>query len=113
MALPRILVGPLPRLLRDLVCGLANVSCADVGEEALATLDTLVDAAVRVRADVVVAAIEHEADATRASSALAQRVPGAALVRIDARGRDGTRYVAGTVVLRADDLSPDSLRLLL
>jgi hypothetical protein len=109
MAPPRVLVGPLPRLLCDLVRGL-------VGDPCVATADdrtSLVEEAARLSADVVVAAIVPDAEAARTSSALSARRPGAALVNLDRRGRFAIRYVAGDVVARAEDLSPTELRVLL
>jgi hypothetical protein len=107
MGSPRILVGPLPRLLRDLVCRLAGVTCVELADE------PLLDAAERLRAEVVVTAIDRDAEAARTSSVLAARLPGVALVNLDRRGRFAVRYLAGDVVARAEDLSPSALRVLL
>jgi len=111
MGSPRIVVGPLPRLLRELVCGLASVTIDAAPPPD--SIDALLDEAERRHADVVVASIAPEADAARTSSTLAARVPGAALVNLDARGVRAARYENGRLVARAVDLSADGLRTLL
>jgi len=110
MGPPRIVVGPLPGLLRDLVCALASVTLDATAPD---SLDALLDEAERRHADVVVASIAVDADAARASHVLAARVPGAALVNVDARGARAARYENGRIVATGADLSADGLRALL
>jgi len=113
MAPGHILIARLPPLLRDLVRRLAGERAIESGPLPDASDAALIDAAVQAGVQVLVTAFARPEDAARASRLLNARLPSAALIDLDLRGRSATRFVAGVSEARVDALSPTSLRTLL
>jgi len=109
MAPRRVLVGPLPPLLSDLVQRLLAGTC-EVTLSAATDGEGLVAAAVAADASVIVAVLGAETEGHALSRLASRQLQGVSLVALDGQGRSATRYVDGLSVTVAEDLSPLVLR---
>lgn len=108
MAPRRVLVGPLPPLLSDLVQQLL-AGTFEVTLSAATDAEGLVAAAAAADASVIVADLSAEVVSQALSQLAGRQLKGVAVVVLDAQGRSATRYVDG-VALTVADLSPSVLR---
>ena len=111
MVRSRIVLGPLPPLLADLVRQLLDDG-TEVWDTTSADRDSLIDAAARHGANVVVVTANQNT-APNQYLALSSKLPGIALATLDERGRTGARYSNGQLEWTCDELTPQALRRLL
>ena len=107
-----IVIGPLPRLLGELVARLVSTERVTLADDAHTT-DALVAAAVHAGATHVIAALASPDAARRVSCALGTRLPGVALVTLATDGRRAESWRDGACERALDDVSASALQTLL